>query len=72
MKKRPAFADLSACRKSLFAPLSKFQNFGSFETYDFNGAGHPSRVSRAHPSFPLKKSWWFIDNLKNEKEVSFR
>ena len=34
----------------------------------FNGAGHPSWVSRAHPSFPLRKNYHFIDKLSQALE----
>ena len=52
----------SACRKSLFAPLSKFSElYRVLKTKDFNGAGHPSWVSRAHPSLPSRKVCRFID-----------
>ena len=30
----------------------------------FNGAGHPSWASRAHPSFPLRRIYHFIDSLR--------
>ncbi|WP_418724244.1 hypothetical protein, partial [Dysosmobacter sp.] len=42
------------------------------KTKDFNGAGHPSWVSRAHPSFPLRRIYLFIDSLKAcSKERAF-
>ena len=54
----------SACRKSLFAPLSQFSElYKVLKTIDFNGAGHPSWVSRAHPSLPPRKTHHFIDSL---------
>jgi hypothetical protein len=34
------------------------------KTYDFNGAGHPSWVSRPHPSFPFSGILGFIDSLQ--------
>ena len=37
---------------------------------DFNGAGHPSWVSRAHPSLPSRKIYHFIDSLKREPKGS--
>lgn len=50
-QKTQGFPCTLACRKSLFSPLSKFQNsIKVLKTKDFNGAGHPSWVSRAHPS----------------------
>ena len=60
------FIKIGACRKSLFAPLTSFQNFYEvLKTWDFNGAGHPSWVSRAHPSFPLRRSCHLVDRLRS-------
>ncbi len=57
----------SACRKSLFAPLSQFSElYKVLKTIDFNGAGHPSWVSRAHPSLPPRKTHHFIDSLSRQ------
>ena len=62
----PADRGCSACRKSLFAPLSQFSElYKVLKTIDFNGAGHPSWVSRAHPSLPLRKTHHFIDSLSS-------
>ena len=38
------------------------------ETWDFNGAGHPSWVSRAHPSLPSRRIYYFIDSLKQTRD----
>ena len=62
----PADRGCSACRKSLFAPLSQFSElYKVLKTIDFNGAGHPSWVSRAHPSLPPRKTHHFIDSLRD-------
>ena len=43
----------AACRKSFFASLNQFSKLSKvLKTVDFNGAGHPSWVSRAHSSLP--------------------
>ena len=49
-------AAVSSCRKSLFATtrhLSELQK--ALKDGDHHRAGHPSRVSRTHPSAPLTK-----------------
>ena len=44
-------------RKNLFFPLPLFSELVKvLKIFDFNGAGHPSWVSRTHPFFPLRKS----------------
>ena len=56
---------ISACRKSLFTPLTKFLKHGKVsKTIDFNGDGHPSWVSLTHPSLPLSQIYHFIDGLE--------
>ena len=43
----------------------RFQNFLKvLKSVDLNGAGHPSWVPRAHPSFPFSCSSGFIDSLE--------
>ena len=43
----------------------RFQNFQKvLKSIDLNGAGHPSWVPRAHPSFPFSCIPGFIDSLK--------
>ncbi|MDD6605132.1 MAG: hypothetical protein PUE96_04370, partial [Oscillospiraceae bacterium] len=42
----------------------RFQNFQKvLKSIDLNGAGHPSWVPRAHPSFPFSYISGFIDSL---------
>ena len=58
MRKKTAAspAAVSSCRKSLFATtrhLSELQK--ALKDGDHHRAGHPSRVSRTHPSAPLTK-----------------
>ena len=56
---------LFACRKILFAPLNKFESFfKALKFTDLNSAGHPSWVSRAHPSLPFGVVHHLIGNLK--------
>ena len=44
-------------RKNLFFPLPLFSELVKvLKIFDFNGAGHPSWVSRTHPFFPSRKS----------------
>ena len=44
-------------RKNLFFPLPLFSELAKvLKIFDFNGAGHPSWVSRTHPFFPSRKS----------------
>ena len=44
-------------RKNLFSPLPLFSELVKvLKIFDFNGAGHPSWVSRTHPFFPSRKS----------------
>ena len=53
-----------------FSPRrTSFQNFIKvLKTKDFNGAGHPSWVSRAHPSLPLQRIYHFIDSLEGRAD----
>ena len=45
---------MSACRKSLFDTLRHFSDLQkALKNADHHRAGHPSRVSRTHPSAPL-------------------
>ena len=47
---------MSACRKSLFDTLRHFSDLQkALKNADHHRAGHPSRVSRTHPSAPLTK-----------------
>ena len=47
---------MSACRKSLFDTLRHFSDLQkALKNADHPRAGHPSRVSRTHPSAPLTK-----------------
>ena len=58
-KKRSAGVFAPALRGAKnFSPRgASFQNFCKvLKTEDFNGAGHPSWVSRAHPSLPSRKN----------------
>ena len=57
--------------EKVFSPRwASFQNFIKvLKTKDFNGAGHPSWVSRAHPSLPLRRIYHFIDSLKGMTSV---
>ena len=49
-------APASACRKSLFAPLSQFSDlYKVLKTIDFNGAGHPSWVIYAPSAAALRR-----------------
>ena len=42
----------------------RFQSFQKvLKSIDLNGAGHPSWVPRAHPSFPFSYISGFIDSL---------
>ena len=60
---------VSVSKKS-FLPPASFQNFIKvLKTKDFNGAGHPSWVSRAHPSFPLRRIYLFIDSLNRGRTL---
>ena len=44
----------------------RFQNFQKvLKSIDLNGAGHPSWVPRAHPSFPFSYISGFIDSLRD-------
>ena len=55
---------LSVSKKSFRLAEASFQNFIKvLKTKDFNGAGHPSWVSRAHPSLPSRRIYHFIDSL---------
>ncbi|MDD6605489.1 MAG: hypothetical protein PUE96_06180, partial [Oscillospiraceae bacterium] len=47
----------------------RFQNFQKvLKSIDLNGAGHPSWVPRAHPSFPFSYISGFIDSLTRRTE----
>ncbi len=49
-------AAVSSCRKSLFATTRHFSELQkALKNGDHHRAGHPSRVSRTHPSAPLTK-----------------
>ena len=59
-----AFAPCLSVSKSFFSPLSKFSELKkALKTVNLNSAGHPSWVSRAHPSFPFQKVHHSIGNL---------
>ena len=53
--------------EKVFSPRwTSFQNFIKvLKTKDFNGTGHPSWVSRAHPSLPSRRIYHFIDSLNS-------
>ena len=58
MRKKTAAspAAVSSCRKSLFATTRHFSELQkALKNGDHHRAGHPSRVSRTHPSAPLTK-----------------
>ena len=47
----------------------RLQNFQKvLKSIDLNGAGHPSWVPRAHPSFPFPYISGFIDSLTRRTE----
>ena len=51
----------SAWRKNLFAMLRHFSELQkALKNGDHHRAGHPSRVSRTHPSSPLTKGSHFL------------
>ena len=55
----------SAWRKSLFATLRHFSELQkALKNGDHHRAGHPSRVSRTHPSAPLTKGSRSFDRLR--------
>ena len=52
---------LSACRKGFPPRWPYFPNFIKvLKMFDFNGTGHPSWISRAHPSLPSRENYLFI------------
>ena len=52
-KRAESIRPLQLGEKGFFDKLSKFSELQKvLKTEDFNGAGHPSWVSRAHSSFP--------------------
>ena len=58
-------ASPSACRKSLFSPPSLYSELQKvLNTADFNRAGNPSWVSRAHPSLPPRKILRFTEKVR--------
>ncbi len=46
-----------------------FRTIKVLKIVNFNGAGHPSWVSRAHPSLPLQEIYRFIDSLYPSSSV---
>jgi hypothetical protein len=65
-------APSSMSKKCFRHTEASFQNLQEvLKTYDLIGAGHPSWVSRAHPSFPLSKFSGFIDSLKGAPNGRF-
>ena len=73
MRKKTAAspAAVSSCRKSLFATtrhLSELQK--ALKNGDHHRAGHPSRVSRTHPSAPLTKGSRFWGQTQEEGQFT--
>ena len=59
----------SACRKGLFATLRHFSELQkALKNGDHHRAGHPSRVSRTHPSAPLTKGSRFGGSLRRGRQ----
>ena len=59
----------SAWRKSLFATLRHFSELQkALKNGDHHRAGHPSRVSRTHPSAPLTKGSRFGGSLRRGRQ----
>ncbi len=72
MRKKTAAspAAVSSCRKSLFATtrhLSELQK--ALKDGDHHRAGHPSRVSRTHPSAPLTKVSRSFDRFREGRSI---
>ena len=60
-------------RKNLFFPLPLFSELVKvLKIFDFNGAGHPSWVSRTHPFFPSRKSPLAALRLPPSAHTGFR
>ena len=54
----------STCRKSLFSPLNKFSElYKSSENLGFQWRRTPFLGFHAHPSFPSRRIYHFIDSL---------
>ena len=71
-KTRPRKRSFQLVEKVFSTSCLRFQNFQKvLKSIDLNGAGHPSWVPRAHPSFPFPYISGFIDSLKRPRKRSF-
>ena len=64
-------ANFSVSKKSFRHAAAFFRTSKALKNGDHHRAGHPSRVSRTHPSAPLTKASRFFDRLTGRSRLAF-